>query len=134
MGLTPFIPRAGVSEAFRGCQRCQDGEVRGRCHAPSQVQCFPTCEELCRGHPHSGARATWVVPTSVLWMAPSSPPLGPTTAALGANPMPPAEIVGGPKCPVCFQRPDTGLKAPPALGGSAMVARPTRRQIFAVNC
>ena len=27
------------------------------------------------------------------------------------------------------QRPDTGLKAPPALGGSAMVARPTRRQI-----
>ena len=31
------------------------------------------------------------------------------------------------------QRPDTGLKAPPALGGSAMVARPTRRQIFAVN-
>ena len=32
-----------------------------------------------------------------------------------------------------IQRPDTGLKAPPALGGSAMVARPTRRQIFAVN-
>ena len=32
-----------------------------------------------------------------------------------------------------IQRPDTGLKAPPALGGSAMVARPTRRQIFTVN-
>ncbi len=35
---------------------------------------------------------------------------------------------------VVEQRPDTGLKAPPALGGSAVVARPTRRQIFAVNC
>src|SRR5208282_3184179 len=31
------------------------------------------------------------------------------------------------------QRPDTGLKAPPALGGSAMVVRLTGRQIFAVN-
>jgi len=32
------------------------------------------------------------------------------------------------------QRSDSGLKAPPALGGSAMVGRPTGRQIFAVNC
>jgi len=32
-----------------------------------------------------------------------------------------------------LQRPDTGLKAPPALGGSAMVVRLTGRQIFAVN-
>jgi hypothetical protein len=32
-----------------------------------------------------------------------------------------------------FQRPDTGLKAPPALGGSAMVVRLTGRQIFAAN-
>jgi len=32
------------------------------------------------------------------------------------------------------QRSDTGPKAPLALGGSAMVARPTRRQIIAVNC
>ncbi len=31
------------------------------------------------------------------------------------------------------QRADKGLKAPPALGGSAMVARPTRPHIFAVN-
>ena len=31
------------------------------------------------------------------------------------------------------QRPGTGLKAPPALGGSAMVVRLTGRQIFAVN-
>jgi len=29
--------------------------------------------------------------------------------------------------------PTQGQKAPSALGGSAMVARPTRRQIFAVN-
>ena len=36
--------------------------------------------------------------------------------------------------PVLYcQRPDTGLKAPPALGGSAMVVRLTGRQIFAVN-
>ncbi len=33
-----------------------------------------------------------------------------------------------------MQRSDTGLKALPALGGSAMVGRPTGRQIFAVNC
>src|SRR5271157_5996353 len=32
-----------------------------------------------------------------------------------------------------YQRPDTGLKAPPALGGSAMVVRLTGRQIFAVR-
>src|SRR5208283_2871485 len=32
-----------------------------------------------------------------------------------------------------IQRPDTGLKAPPALGGSAMVVRLTGRQIFAVR-
>ena len=31
------------------------------------------------------------------------------------------------------QRADKELKAPPALGGSAIVARPTRPQIFAVN-
>ena len=31
------------------------------------------------------------------------------------------------------QRADKELKAPPALRGSAMVARPTRPQIFAVN-
>ncbi len=31
------------------------------------------------------------------------------------------------------QRADKELKAPPALEGSAMVARPTRPQIFAVN-
>src|SRR5271157_77042 len=33
-----------------------------------------------------------------------------------------------------FQRADKELKAPPALRGSAMVARPTRPQIFAVTC
>jgi hypothetical protein len=32
-----------------------------------------------------------------------------------------------------LQRADKELKAPPALEGSAMVARPTRPQIFAVN-
>ena len=32
-----------------------------------------------------------------------------------------------------IQRADKELKAPPALEGSAMVARPTRPQIFAVN-
>ncbi len=35
--------------------------------------------------------------------------------------------------PVYIQRADKELKAPPALRGSAMVARPTRPQIFAVN-
>src|SRR5271157_5080832 len=35
--------------------------------------------------------------------------------------------------PFFFQRADKELKAPPALGGSAMVARPTRPQIFAAR-
>ena len=56
--------------------------------------------------------------------------------------IPDMSIYGGIECgngasassaPENVQRSDTGLKAPPALGGSAMVARPTRRQIFAVN-
>ncbi len=55
---------------------------------------------------------------------------------------PDVPIYGGIECgngasassaPENVQRSDTGLKAPPALGGSAMVARPARRQIFAVN-
>ena len=44
-----------------------------------------------------------------------------------------AEIVRTMHDPELNQRPDTGLKAPPTLGGSAMVARPTRRQVFGVN-
>jgi hypothetical protein len=47
----------------------------------------------------------------------------------GSNPLAPIFLAEGKK----NQRADKELKAPPALRGSAMVARPTRPQIFAVN-
>src|SRR5208282_1935782 len=51
------------------------------------------------------------------------------TAALSKTERGPISTNG----PLYIQRADKELKAPPALGGSAMVARPTRPQIFAVN-
>ena len=54
-------------------------------------------------------------------------PALPRAPALALSPLPDLTLQ------LSLQRPDTGLKAPPALGGSAMVVRLTGRQIFAVN-
>ena len=102
-----------------------------------------------RDHPPSGIRETWLAPNVHLaTVLPASRP------ALHARPagsghaqtlprwlLPDTDTrVGKDRTrpdlherPVFIQRADKELKAPPALEGSAMVARPTRLQIFEVN-
>src|SRR5271157_4017238 len=84
---------------------------------------IPSAWESGRGQSLSGTQGT-----SVATFAPGTT-VGPQPRSARSTPGEPGRAADR----QVFQRADQELKAPPALEGSAMVARPTRPQIFAVN-